>query len=130
MLSSADSPDLSGVRVLVADDNSLNLLITKKFLGRWNAVVDTADDGAIAVEKARATPYQLILLDIQMPNLDGFGASRAIREFSPTVPILAMSADVVPDEQLVQNQMDGFVLKPFESDSFFQKVKALLDDRR
>ena len=74
-------PALSGIRVLVADDNALNLLIARKFLARRGAYVETAEDGTAAVDKVRAEhdrqePFHLVLLDIQMPNLDGFEAAR------------------------------------------------------
>lgn len=124
-------PDLSGVRVLVADDNALNLLIARKFLTRRGAIVETADDGTAAVEKARVwharrEPFQLVLLDIQMPNLDGFGASRVIRQFDETVAILAMSADVLSDEEVGSNGMNGFILKPFDPDSLFERIQQVL----
>jgi len=124
-------PDLTGIRVLVADDNALNLLIARKFLTRRGASVETAEDGTTAVEKARAEhlrqqPFHLVLLDIQMPNLDGFGASRVIREFDATVAILAMSADELPDETINANGMNGFILKPFDPDSLFEQIQRVL----
>lgn len=125
-------PDLSGIRVLVADDNALNLLIARKFLTRRGASVETAEDGTAAVEKARTEhqrrqPFHLVLLDIQMPNLDGFGASRVIREFDAEVAILAMSADELPDETVSTNGMNGFILKPFDPDSLFEHIRRVLD---
>lgn len=124
-------PDLSGIRVLVADDNTLNLIIARKFLTRRGASVETADDGLTAVAKARENharrePYHLVLLDIQMPNLDGFGASRVIREFDGTVAILAMSADELTDEEVNSNGMNGFILKPFDPDSLFDRIQQVL----
>ncbi len=124
-------PDLRGLRVLVVDDNALNLLITRKLLTRWNATVETADDGLDAVAKTRAgheqaQPFGLVLMDIQMPNLDGFGASRAIRRFDETVPIVAMSADALTDDELTSNRMNGFVLKPFEPTQLLARLQTLL----
>lgn len=124
-------PDLTGLRVLVADDNALNLLIARKFLTRRGATVETAEDGTTAVEKIRAEfarqePFHLVLLDIQMPNLDGFGASRVIREFDPAVAILAMSADELPDETIASNGMNGFILKPFDPDALVERIQEVL----
>lgn len=124
-------PDFSGVRVLVADDNALNLLIARKFLTRRGATVETADDGQAALEKARdyharREPFHLVLLDIQMPNLDGYGVSRMIREFDRTVAILAMSADDLSDEEVTANGMNGFILKPFDPESLFDRIQQVL----
>lgn len=115
----AEDFHLKGLKILLVDDNEINLLIASKFLSRWEAIVETAPDGLIAVEKAKLKDYDIILMDIQMPNMDGYEATKTIRKIEhPTrknVPILALTASVTLDvqEEVKRQGMNGFVTKPF-----------------
>ena len=107
------------MRVLLAEDNPINALLARTLLTRAGCIVDTVQDGEEAVEAASKAPYDLILLDIRMPRLDGFGAAqriRALRARSPS-PIIALTAESGEEEEAraLKAGMDGFVTKPIES---------------
>lgn len=105
-----------GKRILVAEDNMINQKVITSFLKLAGFSVAIAADGVSAVEMAKAEKYDLILMDIHMPNLDGLGAAGAIREFDvyKKIPIIALSADAVLDEKekCLEVGMDEFVSKP------------------
>ena len=114
---------LRGKRVLLVEDNELNQEIARTVLREAGLVVDTADDGSEAVEiikTARAGIYDVILMDIQMPVMDGYTAARAIRALDDpakaNIPIVAMTANAFEeDRQLALNAgMDGHVPKPLD----------------
>ena len=115
---------LSNKKILVVDDNKINLLVTKKTLALQGATVDDAMDGAEAVKKARFTDYDLILMDINMPVMNGFEATEAIRKFDADVPIVALTAveleKVVGDNS--SNLMNDFIIKPYKKELFLDTI--------
>jgi CheY-like chemotaxis protein len=113
-------PELKGLRVLLAEDNPINALLARTLLTRAGCLVDAVQDGVEAVAAAQSAPYDLILLDIRMPRLDGIGAARRIRALGGPVgatPILALTAESGEDEEAhaLQAGMNGFVTKPIDS---------------
>lgn len=111
-------PDLHGIRVLVADDNAVNLRILERMLKRLGIACDIARDGHEAVEKAAAIPFDLIFMDCQMPKLDGLSATRQLRartEMS-AIPIIAVTANTVEGqrESCLEAGMNDFLAKPFK----------------
>lgn len=118
------SNDLSDVRILVVDDNKMNLLIASKFLRKWGAEVDEADNGQTAVEKSALTTYSMIIMDLQMPVMDGFEATRIIKQTHPRVPVIALTADAMPDTytKAFEAGMDDYLTKPFLPETLFEKV--------
>ncbi|HYE48739.1 MAG TPA: two-component regulator propeller domain-containing protein [Azospirillaceae bacterium] len=107
------------LRILLAEDLAANRLLAAAILGKAGHVVDTAEDGMAAVEKARAGGYDLILMDVQMPVMDGLEATRAIRAMpgpAGRVPILALTANALPEEaaRCRAAGMDDHVPKPIE----------------
>ncbi|MEQ8348017.1 MAG: ATP-binding protein [Sneathiellaceae bacterium] len=114
-----DAPDwLAGLRVLVVDDNEENRLVAARGLERAGATVRTAGDGETAIAAAAADGFDLILLDLRMPGLDGFATARGLRALDGAagrVPILAVSASITTEtlDRIAAAGMDGHLAKPF-----------------
>ena len=115
--------DLKGKKLLLVEDNELNREIALEILKEAGFVVDTAEDGAVAVQKIKqAAPgqYDLILMDIQMPNLDGYEATRQIRALpdaeKASIPIFAMTANAFEEDRqnALEAGMNGHIAKPLD----------------
>lgn len=117
--------DLCGCRVLLVEDTTFNVLYATQLLHRWNAVVDVADNGLMAIEKVQANQYDLVLMDLQMPVMDGFTATRQIRDFNTTVPIIALTASATTNvtDRCKESGMNDYITKPFNPDDFYQRLK-------
>ncbi len=122
--------DLHGLRILLVDDNRVNILVAMKLLTRWGADVDMAEDGERAVAMVQQTAYHVILMDIQMPGMDGYQATRAIRSIAgerfKTVPIIALTATVI-DEVLRKAEragLNGVLPKPIRPAVLKQKMAS------
>ena len=106
----------AGSHVLVADDNALSRALLREMLADLGCSVDDAQDGNEAVERARAVVYDLILLDIQMPALDGLGAARAIRALPEHghTPIVALTANALEEDRqhCIDARMNAYLRKP------------------
>jgi CheY-like chemotaxis protein len=115
------------VRVLVADDHPTNRELARLFLAGVGAEVTEACDGEEAVEFARDWPFDVILMDLRMPRLDGRGALGRIRAApgpNDATPILAFTADATADlaRQLIAEGFDDVVAKPLEPDALLGAV--------
>ncbi len=111
--------DISDLRILVAEDNAMNILLMKKLFASWNAEADFVENGSEAVEMALKNPYDVILMDIHMPVMDGYEATRRIiaSELQSTeVPwIIALTASVANDihTKISEAGMNEYLSKPF-----------------
>ena len=127
---------LAGKEVLLVEDNELNMEIAQIVLTKAGMVVDTAENGQVAVTKASAKRYDVILMDIQMPVMNGYEATRAIRQFEnkelAQVPIIAMTANAFQeDKQKALNEgMDGHVAKPLNVEMLLQVMQEVLSSKR
>jgi CheY-like chemotaxis protein len=119
---------IRGARVLVVDDSPINLQIACELLEKVPLVLDTASDGEEAVNKVRENDYDCVLMDIQMPGMDGYTATGLLREDYPfdELPILAMTANVMAEDRARTREagMNGHVAKPVDPVDLY---KSLLD---
>ena len=131
----AKASAFTGKKLLVVEDNELNLEIASTLLKEAGFEVDTAENGKIAVEKveaASADRYDLILMDIQMPEMDGYEATRRIRALPDTkkaaLPIVAMTANAFEDDRknALRAGMNGHIAKPLDIQKLFQVLSELL----
>lgn len=124
---SEDAPEGGTViRILMAEDNLINQRVGRLILQRAGFDVDLAKDGREAVEAHRKQPYDLILMDCQMPVMDGFEASRNIRQFENHQPvIIAVTANALVGERekCLEAGMDDYLSKPFHAEELVSIVR-------
>jgi len=118
---------LEGLRVLAVDDHPANRELARLFLAGAGAQVSEAEDGEVAVAMAAARPFDVILMDLRMPRLDGLGALKRIRAASgpnQATPVVAFTADLTPDlaANLRNQGFDGGVSKPLEAAALLEAV--------
>ena len=110
----------TGKKILIVDDNEINLLIAKRILGRFGPEMDFALNGEEAIEMVQKNIYDLVFMDIKMPGIDGFEATRRIRDlegdYFKTLPIIALTASTLNNEyaKFKESGMNGHILKPFK----------------
>ncbi len=128
------STQLQGAKVLLVEDNLLNQEVAKAILRHEGVVVDIAENGRVAVDTIRSKGldhYHLVLMDLQMPELDGFGATQQIREMpgSERLPIVAMTADTVKEDRLrcLEVGMSDFVAKPIRIAKLLEILAKWID---
>jgi len=119
---------LQGLRVLVAEDNTVNVFVLSQFLRTWGVDFEVVEDGAQAVARVQQASYDLVLMDLQMPGLDGYGATRAIRalprrEFG-RLPIIALTAStrLGNADAITTAGFTDYIGKPFKPDHLFSKL--------
>ena len=117
--------DLNGLKILLVEDVEFNIFVAEMMLNNWNAKVDKAENGLIAVEKVQNNKYDLILMDIQMPIMDGYTATKEIRKFNTSTPIIALTASISIDIQEKADEvgMNGFITKPFNPNELLGIIK-------
>ncbi len=106
---------LDGMRILIAEDNKINMLIAKKFLLKWGVNIVEATDGKQAIELCKQHSFDLILLDLEMPEADGYTALAEIRKSLPFIPAIAFTATVFEniEDALIKKGFNDYILKPF-----------------
>ena len=115
-------------RILIADDNQQNLYLARFLLEQKGHQVDEASNGAEAVEAAGRTDYDLILMDIQMPVMDGLEATRLIKQRAdaPTIAALTAKAMLGDKEMILASGCDGYIKKPIDPGTFCNLVAEYL----
>ncbi|MCI5613285.1 MAG: response regulator, partial [Agathobacter sp.] len=127
---------LSGKRILVVEDNALNREITRELLEQVEIVVEEAEDGDIAVDKVRWSEkgyYDLILMDIQMPRMNGYEAAKTIRNLPDpahnSIPIIALTANAFEEDRqdAMDSGMDDHVAKPIRKSELIKAIEKCLN---
>jgi PAS domain S-box-containing protein len=114
------SAAFNGKKILIVDDNEINLLIARRILGKLGLHIDFAFTGEEAIEKVQLEIYDLVFMDIKMPGMDGFEATRTIRnipgDYFRNIPIIALTASTLHNEynKFKASGMNGHILKPFK----------------
>ncbi|MBJ6369317.1 PAS domain-containing hybrid sensor histidine kinase/response regulator [Snuella sedimenti] len=122
--------DALNVNVLVAEDNKMNILILKRFFSNWKVNFKIAENGKELLDIYRETDFDLILMDLQMPLIDGYEATRVIRELpddnKANIPIIALTAFAQTDikEKTKHYKMNGFMGKPFNPEKLYLLLKS------
>ncbi|MFN8165141.1 MAG: response regulator [Bacteroidia bacterium] len=125
--------ELKGLKVLLVEDNQFNQMVATDTLGDLipELSIDIADNGKIAVDKVTNGKYDVVLMDIQMPEMDGFEATRRIRSMSDPLnktKIMAMTANVTSEEvnKCFEAGMNAYISKPFETQDLLNKLGRLV----
>ncbi len=115
-------------KVLVVEDNKINQMITKKMLENKEIACELIDNGEDAIEMIRNNGYDLVLMDVHLPGINGTIATERIREFNKKLPIIALTAISLNEnrEMLLSFGMNDVVTKPFNPDNFYKVIAQQL----
>jgi len=132
-LSLSGAVDLSKMRILIVDDEIFNRKLLSTIFKKYDAIVTEAENGLIAIQEVEKNDYDLILMDIRMPELNGIEATQKIRnELAPekrSIPIIALSAGVSENDQkkYKKAKMNGFIAKPFKEYELIESIMTILE---
>jgi len=119
---------LEGKRILVAEDNKINFFVANKFLTGWGVIVTHAENGQLVLDKLEEESFDLILMDLHMPVMDGIEATRIIRKSNDpkikNIPIVALTAAIMSEshDKMEEGNINDYVLKPFKPFDLFSKI--------
>jgi len=116
------------IKILVAEDNKMNQMVLEMLLEDSNIELDFANDGKIALDKFKNSTYNMILMDIQMPNMNGYEATRAIRDIDENVKIIGLSANAMQEDidKAKQSGMDDYLTKPIDLAKLYVSLSKYL----
>lgn len=120
---------LEGRKILVAEDNKINFFVANKFLVNWGIIVTHAENGQLALDELKKQEFDMILMDLHMPVLDGIEATRIIRsskdEKIRNIPIVALTAAIMSEshDKIEDLKINDYVLKPFKPHDLFERIK-------
>lgn len=123
---------LAGLKVLIADDEKINVMVIKRIMEKWGIIADVAENGLQAVEQVISNDYDVILMDINMPVMNGFDAAQKIKELGDTkksaIPIIAVTASVGAAMEEVDQfpYIDDCILKPFKPEELKEKLEKII----
>jgi PAS domain S-box-containing protein len=123
-----NSKSVKGLRILLVEDNDINRLYASSILKNWDCYFETAENGFVAIQKLKNQEFDIVLMDIQMPVMDGFEATKAIRSDrfkNSKVPIIAITANVTKKdmEKCLAAGMNDYIVKPFTPDDLLILLK-------
>jgi PAS domain S-box-containing protein len=123
---------LEGIRLLIAEDNPVNLSIAKRFLTKWGIKVSEATNGREALAMFKKGSFDVLLIDLEMPEMDGATALKEIRKVNATIPAVAFTAAVYDNMQddLLQKGFTDFIHKPFRPEELHSKISYLVSALR
>ncbi|MDR6554380.1 response regulator [Paenibacillus qinlingensis] len=123
---------LRNTEVLLVEDNEINQQVAQAILQEMDIHVDLAENGVEALKRTATKQYDAILMDLQMPLMDGFEATRNIRDYDQETPIIAMTADAMQGikEQVMAAGMDAYISKPFEPIQLFSVLQRMIQSSR
>jgi two-component system, sensor histidine kinase SagS len=125
-------PDFSNKKVLLVEDNRVNQLVMRGFLKPTKICIDTADNGLLCLEKLAEEKYDLIFMDCQMPEMDGYQATRQIRQINKwrNIPVVAMTAHALAGdkEKCLDAGMDDYLTKPVDKSVLYKAMEYWLND--
>jgi signal transduction histidine kinase len=116
---------LKGLQVLLAEDNAINILVATKLLAKWGIEIDCAKNGVEAIARAKEKKYDVILMDIHMPEMNGYDATSYIRceeTRNSSTPVYALTADIMANAS--NDYFTGFLRKPIEVDQLYQALSS------
>ncbi len=128
---SYDTYDLSQLRILLAEDNKFNQMLVVSLAEEWGCHIDAVENGSLALQKLYEQPYDLVLMDMQMPVMDGIEATKAIRNHTDKaiqrIPIIALTANSFASDtrKCLTAGMNDYLSKPFESLALYKKIAQL-----
>lgn len=119
-----DSNIITGKKVLLVEDNQMNIMVAEKFLKKWELRVEVAHNGKEGVEMMKENKYDLVLMDLQMPIMDGYKATRKIRTFDEKTPIIALTASALLKvrQDVIAAGMNDYITKPFDPNELRRKI--------
>ncbi|MEO6314845.1 MAG: ATP-binding protein [Chitinophagaceae bacterium] len=115
---------LQGVAILLVEDNPLNILVAKAFLERSGAQIDVAENGAESIEKFDSAKHRIILMDLDMPVMDGYEATRLLRQKGEKLPVIALTASLPKEveSEVYAAGLTDIIVKPFDPDELFRII--------
>lgn len=122
---------LKGLRILITEDNPLNVMLLKRYLQQWGCECDVAENGEIALTMIKLKHYDLVLMDVQMPVLDGYETTKAIRRLPEKryaeMPVIALTANVLADvrEAILASGMNDALSKPFNVNELYEMISHI-----
>jgi CheY-like chemotaxis protein len=129
----APPPAIAPLRILVAEDNAVNQFLAMKLLAKQGHSVEAVASGQAALDAMLRTTFDLVLMDLQMPEMDGFEATNVIRTrerdaHTPRVPIIALTAHAMQGDRqrCLDADMDGYVAKPIKPVELFEVIDRVM----
>jgi CheY-like chemotaxis protein len=129
MQTNEEKKSLRGLRLLLVEDNIINQKVALRYLQKWEIEADLAENGLICLQKIREKDYDIILMDLQMPEMDGYTAAIEIRKNEEIkykeIPIIALSATALLDtkQKVQQAGMTDYIAKPFVPNELFTIIE-------
>ena len=120
--------NMKNINILVAEDNKMNQMVLTMLLEESSIKLDFADDGQIAIDKFKTNKYDLILMDIQMPNVNGYEATVSIKSINPDIIIIGLSANAMEEDikKASKAGMDDYLTKPIDLDKLYTTLHKYL----